>query len=116
MSLMLDSSATLAWMYADETADAIRHVFNLLGGYGARVPGLWKLEAANILEMGVRRGHRDGSGRFSPLADLAPLPIRIDPEKEHQAWGATARLASRRNLTVFDEASWNGLRDAVFLW
>ena len=56
MSLVLDSSVTLAWVYSNETTDAIRHVFDQVSESGAWVPALWRLEVANILEMGVRRG------------------------------------------------------------
>jgi predicted nucleic acid-binding protein len=104
MSFVLDSSATLAWVYGDETTEAIREVFALLNERGAWVPGLWKLEVANILEMGVRRGRHDGAFRDATLADLARLPIHLDPETERQAWGATARLAERHRLTVYDAA------------
>ena len=38
------------------------------------------------------------------MADLALLPIRVDPETDHQAWGAITRLATRRHLTVYDAA------------
>jgi predicted nucleic acid-binding protein len=104
MSLVLDSSVTLAWVYGDETTEAVRHVFDLLGQNGAWVPGLWKLEVANILEMGVRRGRHDGAFRDATLADLALLSIHLDPETDGRAWGATARLAARHKLTVYDAA------------
>jgi len=104
MSLVLDSSATLAWVYSDEATAAIRHVFNLVEEGGAWVPGLWRLEVANILEMGVRRGRHDAAFRDSTLADLALLPINLDAETDRQAWGATLRLAERHRLTLYDAA------------
>jgi predicted nucleic acid-binding protein len=104
MSLVLDSSVALAWVYGEETTAAVRHVFDLVGGSGAWVPGLWRLEVANILEMGVRRGRHDADFRDSTLADLALLPIHVDPETDGQAWGATARLAERHRLTLYDTA------------
>lgn len=104
MSLILDSSTTLAWVYSDETTEAIRHVFDLVIEGGAWVPGLWRLEVANILEMGVRRGRHDAAFRDATLADLSLLPIALDPETDRQAWGATARLAERHQLTLCDAA------------
>jgi predicted nucleic acid-binding protein len=104
MSLVLDSSATLAWVYADEITAPIRDVFNLVSENGAWVPGLWKLEVANILEMGVRRGRHDATFRDSTLADLALLPLNVDAETDRQAWGATLRLAERHCLTLYDAA------------
>ena len=104
MSIVLDSSATLAWIYADEITEPIRHVFNLITEHGAWVPGLWKLEVANILETGVRRGRHAAAFRDSTLADLALLPISIDAETDRQAWGATLQLSARHRLTLYDAA------------
>ncbi len=104
MSLVLDSSATLAWIYADEITHAIHQVFDLLRENGAWVPSLWRLEVANILEMGVRRARHDAAFRDATLADLALLPINLDPETDRQAWGATLRLAERHQLTSYDAA------------
>jgi predicted nucleic acid-binding protein len=104
VTLILDSSATMAWVYADEANPAIRHVFDLVGDQGAWVPSLWRLEVANILEMGVRRGRHDAAFRDATLADLALLPVNIDPETDRQAWGATLQLAERHRLTLYDAA------------
>lgn len=104
MSLILDSSATAAWVYMDEASKAIRHVFDLVSDQGAWVPSLWRLEVANILEMGVRRGRHDAPFRDATLADLALLPIHIDPETDRQAWTATLQLAERHRLTLYDAA------------
>jgi predicted nucleic acid-binding protein len=104
VSLILDSSAALAWIYADEITPAIRQVFDLLRENGAWVPSLWRLEVANILEMGVRRARHDVAFRDATLADLALLPINLDPETDRQAWGATLRLAERHRLSLYDAA------------
>ena len=104
MSLILDSSVTLAWVYSDETTESIRRVFDMVTNNGAWVPALWRLDIANILEMGVRRGRTDAAFRDAILADLALLPISLDPETGRQAWGATARLAARYRLTLYDAA------------
>lgn len=55
MSLVLDSSAALAWIYAEETTDAVRRVFEIVAEEGAFVPALWRLEVANSLTVAVRR-------------------------------------------------------------
>ena len=104
MSLVLDCSITLAWVYGDETTDPVRRVFDVLRQGGAWVPGLWRLEVANILEMGVRRRRHNADFRDATLADLAHLPIQVDGETDQQAWGATLRLAERHQLTLYDAA------------
>lgn len=104
MSLILDSSATLAWFYTNETTPAIHQVFELLLRGGAWVPSLWRLEVANILEIGIRRGRHDVAFRQATLADLSLLPISLDLETDRQAWAATLQLAHRHRLTMYDAA------------
>jgi len=104
MNLVLDCSIALAWIYADETTEPVRQVFDTVSEGGAWVPGLWRLEVANVLEMGVRRKRHDAAFRDSTLADLAQLPIQVDTETDRQAWGATLRLAERHQLTLYDAA------------
>ena len=104
MSLVLDSSITLAWVYSEETTTPVRQVFDRLSQSGAWVPGLWRLEVANVLEMSVRRGRHDARFRDAAIADLAQLPIQVDGETDRQAWGATLHLAARHQLTLYDAA------------
>jgi predicted nucleic acid-binding protein len=104
VSLVLDSSVTLAWIYADETTEPIREVFHMLSRSGTWVPGLWRLEVANVLEMGVRRKRHDAKFRDATLADLAQLPIQVDVETDNQAWGGALQLAERHQLTLYDAA------------
>ena len=104
MSFVVDSSAALAWVYSEETTEAISEVLARLTDRGAWVPALWRLEVANVLEMNVRRGRHDAAFRDAALADPAVLPISIDAETDRQAWAATLRLAARHRLTVYDAA------------
>jgi predicted nucleic acid-binding protein len=101
---VLDSSATLAWIYSDETTECIREVFDAVADHGAIVPSLWRLEVANSLTAALRRGRIDAGFRNAALADLAFLDIRVDPETERQAWGPTLELADRFRLTIYDAA------------
>jgi len=104
VSLVIDSSATLSWVYSQETTEAIAEVLALMRDKGAWVPALWRLEVANVLQMNVRRGRHDAAFRDTALADLAVLPISIDADTDRQAWGATLRLAERHRLTLYDAA------------
>jgi predicted nucleic acid-binding protein len=104
VSLVLDSSITLAWVYSDETTAPVRQVFDVLSRSGAWVPGLWRLEVGNVLEMGVRRKRHDRKFRDATLADLAQLPIQVDGETDKQGWGATLAIAERHQLTLYDAA------------
>lgn len=104
MSLVLDSSVALAWVYSEETGDAARRIFEQVRDRGAWVPSLWKLEVANVLEIGIRRGRKNAAFRQATLSDLALLPIQVDPETDRHAWGETMRLAERHRLTLYDAA------------
>jgi len=104
LSIVLDTSAALAWIYPDETNSSARSVLETVKLGGAWVPALWRLEVANVLEMGVRRGRHNAPFRDATLADLALLPIAIDPDTNRHAWQATVRLAERHRLTIYDAA------------
>jgi len=102
--LILDSSATLAWIYGDEITEAIRRVFDAIVDNGALVPTLWRLEVANSLTMAVRRRRIDSDFRRAALADLALLDITTDQQTDSYAWTDTLNLADRFQLTVYDAA------------
>ena len=104
MSLVIDSSATSAWIYVEESTEAIGQVFDRVVESGAWVPSLWRLEVANVLEMGVRRRRHDAAFRDASVADLGLLPIQVDAETHAQAWSVTLRLAERHRLTLYDAA------------
>jgi predicted nucleic acid-binding protein len=104
VSLVLDSSATLAWIYSDETTDPIRRLFDAVGDDGAFVPALWRLEIANSLTVAVRRGRIEANFRRAALTDLALLDIAIDDQTDVHAWGETLRVADFFQLTVYDAA------------
>ena len=103
-SLILDSSAALAWIYADEVTNVIREVFDAVAENGAWVPALWRLELANSLTMAVRKRRIDPDFRRAALADLALLDITTDQQTDSYAWTDTLNLADRVQLTVYDAA------------
>ena len=104
MSLVLDSSAVLAWIYADETTEAVRQVFEMVAEDGALVPALWRLEVANSLTVAVRRSRIKAEFRNAALADLALLDITTDPHTDAYGWTTTMHFADRFQLTVYDAA------------
>src|SRR5271170_1951807 len=104
MSLVLDSSATLAWIYSDETTAAIQQLFDTVANTGAIVPMLWRLEVANSLTVAMRRGRIDAAFRRAALDDLALLDITSDAHTDTHAWAETLVLADRYRLTVYEAA------------
>lgn len=104
MSLVLDSSVTLAWLYSDEQTPAVQGVFERVVSSRAWVPSLWHLEIANSLQTAVRRGRIDAAFRDASLGDLALLNISVDPDTDRLAWSDTLALADRFQLTLYDAA------------
>jgi len=104
MNLVLDSSVALAWVYADETTDAVLGLFDEIRIHGAWVPGLWRWEIANVLQLNVRRGRHSADFRDGALSSLGLLPVKVDAEADRQAWDAALHLAERHGLTVYGAA------------
>jgi predicted nucleic acid-binding protein len=102
LSVVLDASMTIAWLFEDEATDAARAVFHLVSREGAIVPSLWALEVVNALRIGVRRGRCDDEFVDGSLADLRLLPIRIDAETGVRAWRETLDLSRKNELTIYD--------------
>ncbi|WP_179504745.1 MULTISPECIES: type II toxin-antitoxin system VapC family toxin [unclassified Sphingomonas] len=104
MSLVLDASIAVAWLFEDEHTPACRAVLTAVADDKAFVPSLWRLEVANVLRNAARRQRCTEAYVDAALARLARLPIAIDPETDQHAWNATLRLARRHGLTVYDAA------------
>jgi len=102
MSLVLDSSATLARVFPEERTDAILDLFLLIADLGAVVPELWRIEVANTLNVGIRRSRINKTHRQDILADLESLPISVDAETRIYTWSRTLELADLHRLTVYD--------------
>ncbi len=102
MSIVLDCSATLAWIYPDETTDAVLAVFDQVIHQGAFVPELWRTEIANCLTQGVRRSRITAIERSQSLSDLANMGIITDNQTGKHVWQESLILADRHRLTVYD--------------
>lgn len=104
MTLVLDSSVTLAWLYADELTAPVQQVLDRIVMEQACAPSIWHLEVANSLQMAVRRRRIDATFRDAALAGLASLDIITDSDTDIFAWSTTLRLADRFSLTLYDAA------------
>lgn len=104
MSLVVDSSMTLAWYFEDEKTDASLAVLHRVVAAGAVVPALWRLEVASGLQVAVRRRRITLAYRDASLDDLRALTVAVDPQTDHHAWTATLVLSDRYRLTPYDAA------------
>jgi predicted nucleic acid-binding protein len=104
VNLVIDASLTMAWYFEDESTQATDELLDRVTGGGALVPGHWRLEVANALQMAVRRQRIDAVYRDASIGELILLPITIDTDTNSYAWSATLRLAEKFALTVYDAA------------
>jgi predicted nucleic acid-binding protein len=102
MSLVIDSSITLAWIYDDERTAAIERVLDLVHREGAWVPAIWRLEVANSLQQSIKQRRINRAARDQALASLARINISIDGHTNDFAWSDTLELAADLGLTLYD--------------
>ena len=102
MTVVIDSSVTLAWHFEDEITAASDDVLHRVGDEGAVVPTLWRFEVGNGLQMGIRRKRISAAFRDQVFARLSRLNIVTDGECDAYAWSAGVRLSERHNLTLYD--------------
>ena len=98
----MDGSAALAWCFEDEATPKIDALMLKVAANGALVPAIWRLEVANALQAGIRRGRMTAETRDDLLTALSEMDIRTDPETDRYAWTTTVRLAQRFALTIYD--------------
>jgi predicted nucleic acid-binding protein len=104
-AFVLDSSATLPWIFPDEATKATARLLNDLDvGAKAWVPALWHLGLGNALLNAQKRGRIDHAGIEGFLIRLGTFRITIDDETVTQAWGKTLDLAFQYQLTTHDAA------------
>ncbi len=96
MSIVIDASVTLAWLFDDEVTPSIDELFDSIAITAAIVPALWSLEVANGLQVAIRRRRIEPAFRDRSLDRLKQLPIEIDTETDLHAWGATLRSIRTR--------------------
>jgi predicted nucleic acid-binding protein len=102
VSVVLDGSFALAWCFDDERTPAVEALLMQVADNGAVVPAIWRLEVANGLRSGIRRGRLDAATRDSLLADMALMDIAADDETDRYAWTTTVALSERYGLTPYD--------------
>ena len=104
MSIVLDASMTLAWLFEDEQTDQVLATINHVYMGGASVPPLWRYEVANGLQMAIRRQRITPDYRTRCLDKIDELPITIDPDGVSEIWSTTIKLADLYRLTGYDAA------------
>jgi len=104
VTLVIDASMAIAWLFRSERTQAAQLVLRRVVAEGATVPSLWRIEVANALRTAARRGRCDEEYVDWSLHRLGQLAIGIDAEIDSHAWVATLALARQHDLTLYDAA------------
>ena len=105
MNFVLDSSLTMAFVFADEaTADTDKLLDSLGQGAKALTAPLWRWEVGNALLMAERWRRVTAADSQSHLTALQVLPVELDDGASREAWHAAMLLARKHQLTLYDAA------------
>ena len=101
---VLECPVAMSWCFEDEAAPYTESVLDRLAGEEARVPAVWPLEVANVLQAVERRRRltEAQSRRFVEL--LSTLPIHVDETTPARAMDGILSLAREQSLSAYDAA------------
>ena len=107
MSFVLDNSVAMCWLLNDgrpaDVAYALK-VLDALKQTAATVPGLWALEAANVVVKAEAKGLVTEARTQVFAATLMRLNITTDTATANHALSDTLNLARRYKLSAYDAA------------
>jgi predicted nucleic acid-binding protein len=105
LTLVLDASMALAWVFERQQAKDAARASQLLATCGEEpwwVPGLWQLEVANALLVAERRGLIEPEASDLFRARLASLPISCDDDTAQERQSRLVVLARCHGLSSYD--------------
>jgi predicted nucleic acid-binding protein len=105
LTLVLDASIALAWVFERQQAKDAARASQLLATCGEEpwwVPGLWQLEVANALLVAERRGLIEPEASDLFRARLASLPISCDDDTAQERQSRLVVLARCHGLSSYD--------------
>ncbi len=104
---VLDNSVVMRWLLRDGSeeriayANAVLDVLELQGGE-AVVPGIWPLEAANVIVKAQAKGLVTEARAAEFIGLLNTMHITVDLSTAERALGDTLQLARRLKLSSYD--------------
>ncbi len=119
MSFVLDNSVAMCWLLNDGRPTEVSYALKVLDALKtthAVVPGLWALEAANVVAKVESKGLVSEARTQAFVATLSRLNIVVDKATAAHALGETLNLARRYKLSAYDAAYLElALRDGLAL-
>jgi len=104
LNVVIDASATLAWIFGDERHDRAWPVVESLRDCTAFAPAHYPLEVANGLLTALRSARLTPDQAATAVVALATIPIEIDAETPGRIFDGMWALAVRHRLTIYDAA------------
>ena len=104
-NFVLDNSVAMRWLLESPKASDQRYAVNVLKSLSeqdAIVPGLWHLEASNVVLGAEKRGEVTIGTSEVFINQLENLPIYVDAMTAHQAFSRTITLARTYKLSSYD--------------
>ena len=107
MRFVLDNSVAMRWLLRDGSeerlayASKVLELLELQTGEAA-VPGIWALEAANVIVKAQAKALVTEARATAFIGLLNDMRIRVDPSTAERALGDTLQLARRFKLSTYD--------------
>jgi predicted nucleic acid-binding protein len=102
--VVLDASIAMTWCYPDEQSDLAYRVLDALEHGSAIVPAHWRLEVANAILFGERKGRLSASDVLRFFSLLESLSFVTDTQTASRSLTGTISLARTYGLTSYDSA------------
>lgn len=107
MRFVLDNSVAMRWLLQDGSAERIAYADKVLEllmqeATEAVVPGIWSLEAANVIFKAQTKGLVSEARATAFVGLLQAMAIRTDASTAERALGDTLQLARRFKLSTYD--------------
>ncbi|HUY10748.1 MAG TPA: type II toxin-antitoxin system VapC family toxin [Candidatus Dormibacteraeota bacterium] len=102
MPLLIDASATVAWLLPDEFDAAAESLLDEVSERGAIVPALWSVEIENALRSAQRRRRITLEAARAILVRLGQLPIRVVDCAERPTFCGALSLSVECDISVYD--------------
>src|SRR5579863_2506979 len=102
---VVDASIALAWLLDRSDPDEIaiaNQALRYVELHGAEIPALWFFEVANGLLIAERRQQVTQQDTAAFLADLAQIPIEVDPSSRSVDLADLISMGRIHNLTAYD--------------
>ncbi len=106
-AFVLDNSVAMRWLLKSARPRDQRYALDVLNSLidaEALVPNLWHLEATNVLLAAQQRGDVSAGEVERFILQLENLPVQVDPQTAHQAFGRTRALSNAYGLSSYDAA------------